>query len=142
MVGECYITTVKDLPTASGRERIEYICEKNAWGFGYGATGLTNLEEGDRICFYLPSAKSVVLHAIVASSPKPGDPPEHWRINDVNGLDYYDTEVDLIEVKHVKPPVRIPDVREKLGLSKKWGNYVIQTHRVNPTEFNILIGLE
>lgn len=142
MVGECYITTIKDLPTANGRDRIEYIDQEKVWGFGYGAPGLTNLKEGDKICFYLTSTKSIVLHGIVASSPKPGDPPEHWEINDVDGLDYYDTEVDLIEVQYVKPPVKIPDVREKLGLSKRWGTYVIQTHRVDPAEFNILIGLE
>jgi hypothetical protein len=62
MVGECYITTVKDLPTASGRQRIDYEYQKNV-GFGYGAIGLTNLKEGDKICFYLPSSKSIVLHA-------------------------------------------------------------------------------
>ena len=142
MAGECYITTVKDLSTANGRDRIEYLYQKKVWGFGYGAPGLNNLKEGDKICFYLTSNKSIVLHGIVASNPKPGDPPENWEINDVDGLDYYNTEVDLIEVQYVKPPVKIQDVREKLGLPKRWGNYVIQTHKVDPAEFNILIGLE
>ncbi|HHT09162.1 MAG TPA: hypothetical protein GX009_02415 [Candidatus Atribacteria bacterium] len=74
--------------------------------------------------------------------PKSGKPPAHWSINDIDGLDYYNTEVDLIEVKYVKPPVMIPDVREKLGLEKRWGTYVIQTHQVSPAKFNILIGLD
>ena len=28
--------------------------------------------------------------------PKSGKPPAHWSINDIDGLDYYNTEVDLI----------------------------------------------
>ena len=142
MAGECYITTVKDFPNVSGMKRIEYVYETKKWGFGYGARGLTNLKEGDKICFYLPSTKSVVLHAIIASRPKSALPPKKWEINNINGLDYYNTEVELINVKYVNPAVRIPDVKEKLGLKEKWGNYVIQTHRVDPAEFNILIGLE
>ena len=64
MTGKCYITTVKDFPNVSGKERIEYIDKKGVYGFGFGAQSLTNLEVGDRICFYLPSEKSVVLHGI------------------------------------------------------------------------------
>lgn len=142
MAGECYITTVKDFPTVTGKERIDYVYEKNVWGFGYGARRLTSLEEGDKICFYLPSTKSVVLHGIVASKSKEASPPERWEINDVDERDYYNTELKLINVKYVKPPVRIQDVKEKLGLPNNWGNFVIQTHIVDPAEFNILIGLD
>ena len=53
------------------------------------------------------------------SYPKPGKPPEEWSINDVDGIyDYYDTEIDLINVKEVEPPVNLRDARIKLGLSK------------------------
>ena len=84
----------------------------------------------------------MVLHGIVASKPKEASPPEQWEINDVNGQDYYNAELKLINVKYVKPPVKIQDVQEKLGLPNKWGNFVIQTHIVDPAEFNILIGLD
>lgn len=137
---KCYITTVKDFPKVSGLERIEYIKEIKAYGFGYGAKGLTNLGLGSRICFYVPSQKSVVLHAIIASGIEEGDPPEEWEIND--DLVYYDVEYKLDNIMDVNPPVKIPEVREKLGLGEKWGNYVISTHEVDPADFNILIGGE
>jgi hypothetical protein len=140
---KCCITIVKDLPTANSKQRIGHIKKVNRYGFGYGAQVLTKLKPGDKICFYVPSMKSVVLHGIVSSYPKPGKPPEEWSINDVDGIyDYYDTEIDLINVKEVEPPVNLRDARIKLGLSKNWGSYVMGTHSVPETEFNILIGVE
>ena len=139
MTGKCYITTVKDFPNVSGKERIEYIDKKGVYGFGFGAQSLTNLEVGDRICFYLPSEKSVVLHAIVASGIEDACPPEDWKINDSEpGRIYYDVEVKLTNIKPVDPPVKLPEVREKLGLSNNWGTYVMGTHGVDPAHFNIL----
>lgn len=135
---KCYITTVKDFPKVSGLERIEYIKEIKAYGFGYGAKGLTNLEVGSRICFYVPSKESVVLHAIIASGIVDGNPPKEWEIN--GQQIYYDVEYKLDNVMDINPPVKLIEVREKLGLSKRWGNFVISTHEVDPTDFNILIG--
>ncbi len=142
MAGKCYITTVKDFPFVKGKTRIDYVYEKNVYGFGEGARGLRNLDEGDKICFYLKSSKSVVLHGIISSRPKPGAPPEGWDMYNEEGLEYYDTEVELINVDYVKPPVKIAEVREELGLPEKWGNYVIQTHTIDEIEFNILIGAD
>lgn len=61
---KCYITTVRDFPKVSSLERIKYIKKVKAYGFGDSARVLTNLEIDGRICFYVPSQKSVVLHAI------------------------------------------------------------------------------
>ena len=139
---KCYITTVKDFPKVSGLQRIDYIKEVKAYGFGDGARVLSDLDRESRICFYVPSKKSVVLHAIVVSDKKAGFPPKDWGINDYDGLVYYDVEIELDNIIDVNPPVKLPEVREKLGLSKKWGNYVISTHEVDPVDFNILIGGE
>lgn len=135
--GDCYITTIKDLPTAKGIDRINYIKEKEAYGFGEGARGLSKMKENDKICFYLTSTQSVVLHAIVCSEPKPANPPEHWDIDE-----YYDDEIALYNIKEVNPPIKISEVRTKLGLQKNWGNYVISTHKIDETDFNVLIGSE
>jgi hypothetical protein len=97
----CCITIVKNLPTARSKQRIEYIKKVNKYGFGDGARVLSKLKSGDKICFYVPSQKSVVLHAIVSSEPKSGVPHVDWSINDVNGHDYYNMELDLINVKDV-----------------------------------------
>ena len=139
---KCYITTIKGFPKVSGLERIEYIKEVKAYGFGYGARFLSKLDMGSKICFYVTSQKSVVLHAIIASGIEEGDPPEEWEINDFDGKDYYNTEYKLKNIMDVTPPVKIPEVREKLGLCERWGNYVISTHEVDPADFNILIGGE
>ena len=142
MSGKCYITTVKDFPNVSGKERIKYIDNNGVYGFGFGAQSLTNLEVGDRICFYLPSEKSVVLQGIVKSGIKDACPPKEWKINDSEpGRIFYDVEVEL-DTEPVDPPVKLPEVREKLGLSNKWGTYVMGTHEVDPADFNILIGMD
>lgn len=142
MSGECYITTIKDLPTAKGIDRINYIINSGGYGFGKGARVLSNLKKNDKICFYLTSNQSVVLHAIVSGNQRQGNPPEHWDINDVDGLDYYNTVIKLDNIKEVKPPVKISEVRAKLGLPENWGNYVIQTHKIDETDFILLIGAE
>jgi hypothetical protein len=44
-------------------------------------------------------------------------------------------------LKMCEPPVNLREVRKKLGLSKNWGSYVMGTHSIPETEFNILIGV-
>lgn len=59
----------------------------------------------------------------------------------MNGyLDYYNVEIELKDVYYVTPPVKIAKVHEKLGLSKKWGNFVRTTHSISEDAFNILTG--
>lgn len=139
MIGKFYITTIKDLPTAPGIERIRYIFNNNVYGFGDGAPGLSNLNKYDKICFYLKSEKRVALYGTVSAEKRPGYPPEEWEINDVDGyLDYYDVEVELKDVHYVSPPIKIREVREKLGWPKNWGVHVISTRSISENEFNIL----
>ena len=142
MSNKCYITTVKDFPTVSALERIEYIMKKDAYGFGKKAPVLSKLDLGSKICFYLPAYKSIVLHAIVDSQIHEAYPPEHWKINDIYGIDYYNVEIKLTNIMDVNPPVKIPEVLEKLRLKKNYGNYVICTHEVDSDDFKILIGLK
>lgn len=142
MAGDCYITTVKDFTFVNGKKRIEYIFNNKVYGFGDGARGLSNLKKDDKICFYLPAIKSVVLQGVISNGPEIGSPPKEWNMYNKEGLEYYDTEVELKNLEYVYPPVKMSDVYDELGLPEKWGNYVRQTHKVSPSEFNILIGLE
>ena len=54
--------------------------------------------------FLFTLLKSIVLEGVVSNGPEPGSPPKEWNMYNKEGIQYYDTEVELINLDYVYPP--------------------------------------
>lgn len=101
----------------------------------------TNVESGDRICFYVTGSVGVIADARVASEPHPEDDP---RIT-YGGM--FPMVIDLNEVcSHSAPIVVDFGLRERLdefagrSANPPWSWFVRTMHTVSQHDFNLLIG--
>lgn len=102
----------------------------------------TNVESGDRICFYVTGCVGVIADARVASEPHPEDDPR------ITYDDMFPMVVDLDEVRSHTPPVVVDSgLRERLdafagrtsGLPWSW--FVRTMRTVSEHDFKLLIGV-